>query len=137
MRHRGGGLDASGPMSWIARAGGHKVAIRRSKRAGWRFVPAKMQFFEKYFRPFQPPILRRSLSLFRSQRRRSRTTPSADRDATARAIAATAPPSLGRNAAPAPPGAVRHRPTPANSPGGSPNPDGRRGAPTAALAPPD
>ncbi len=24
----GGGVDASGPMSWIARAGGHKVAIR-------------------------------------------------------------------------------------------------------------
>jgi hypothetical protein len=37
----GGGVDASGPMSWIARAGGHKVAIRKTKRSFFEVVPKK------------------------------------------------------------------------------------------------
>src|SRR4051812_45470544 len=41
----GGEVSASGPIFWIARAGGQKVTIRTAQREGARPVPKHPKFF--------------------------------------------------------------------------------------------
>ena len=43
----GGRIGASGPMGWIARAGGQKVTIRVLERVSFALVPARFNFFSE------------------------------------------------------------------------------------------
>ncbi len=57
----GGEVSASGPMFWIARAGGQKVTIRGAQRGRWLRVPTRANFF-RFFHgkrrnpPALPPV---------------------------------------------------------------------------------